>query len=276
VVLVFGVNGADGVPQLSGEVGWWHVDWLTVRNVFLGEWWCHVAWGEGDNLVWVIWLNFGGAEDVPSGGVWGLTLASWALSSGLLCVSWIDAFCVLMLETVCDCVWVCMHVWAFPVSIWQGRGNALFFNIFFTQTKDGMHLQVVLCWGETTYLRASPPAPESTSVFSTNFHLSSVWHQWNKKCSTFVQILDGIIILWWKFAQMDEKWSNWMKFLAIKKWVFEKKFAIWRYFAPQKNTGKHPRPKGDVPIFVMVHRVQVGAPITKFYKTFNKNHIVGF
>jgi hypothetical protein len=22
VVLVFGVNGADGVPQLSGEVGW--------------------------------------------------------------------------------------------------------------------------------------------------------------------------------------------------------------------------------------------------------------
>jgi hypothetical protein len=58
------------------------------------------------------------------------------------------------------------------------------------------------------------------SVFSVNFHLSSVWHQWNKKCRTFVQILDEIIIIWWKFAQMDEKLSNWMENLVIIKWVF--------------------------------------------------------
>jgi hypothetical protein len=45
------------------------------------------------------------------------------------------------------------------------------------------------------------------SVFSTNFHLSSVWHQWNKKCSTFVHILDGIIIIWWKFGQFG--WKYW-------------------------------------------------------------------
>jgi hypothetical protein len=53
----------------------------------------------------------------------------------------------------------------------------------------------------------------SKGVFSTNFHLSSVWHQWNKKCSTFVQLLHGIIIIWWKFAQMDENghfgWKIW-------------------------------------------------------------------
>jgi hypothetical protein len=66
---------------------------------------------------------------------------------------------------------------------------------------------------ETSSYATGPifPGAPVISVFSTNFHLSSVWHQWNKKCSTFVHILDGIIIIWWKFAQMDEEWSIWMK-----------------------------------------------------------------
>jgi hypothetical protein len=64
-------------------------------------------------------------------------------------------------------------------------------------------------WGKFEVLVV--PLTVVGSVFPVNFHLPSMWHQWNKKCNTFVQILDGIIIYWWKFSQMDEKWSNWIK-----------------------------------------------------------------
>jgi hypothetical protein len=81
----------------------------------------------------------------------------------------------------------------------------------------------IVTWNPVPFLHSSLQHRESwdwytlmlynpASVFPTNFHLSSMWHQWKKKCSTFVQILDGIITNWWKFAQMDEKWSNWMNF----------------------------------------------------------------
>jgi hypothetical protein len=50
--------------------------------------------------------------------------------------------------------------------------------------------------------------------------------------------LDGIIIIWWKFAQMDEKSSYQMKMvkldenLATRKWVFEKKSPKLAWYSP--------------------------------------------
>jgi hypothetical protein len=70
-----------------------------------------------------------------------------------------------------------------------------------------------------------------TSVSSVKFHLSNLWHQRNKKCSTFIHILDGIIIIWWKFAQMDEKWTNRMEMVKLDENFGDKKLSFWKKIA---------------------------------------------
>jgi hypothetical protein len=57
-----------------------------------------------------------------------------------------------------------------------------------------------------------------------------MWHQWNKKCNTFFQILDGIITNWWKSAQMDENGQI--------GWNFgdKKNFWWWVFYRHLKET----------------------------------------
>jgi hypothetical protein len=43
----------------------------------------------------------------------------------------------------------------------------------------------------------------------------------------------------WKMVKSDEKWSDWMKILAIRKWVFEKKL-------PKLAFLKKKSPSGDI------------------------------
>jgi hypothetical protein len=43
-----------------------------------------------------------------------------------------------------------------------------------------------------------------TSVFSVNFHLSSVWHQRNKKCSTYHHNNDENLLKWMKMVKLEE------------------------------------------------------------------------
>jgi hypothetical protein len=58
-----------------------------------------------------------------------------------------------------------------------------------------------------------------------------VWHQWNKKCSTFAQILDGIIMIWWKFAEMDENDQIGWKIVKLDERFGYKKMIFWKKIA---------------------------------------------